>query len=208
MGGNKATSRPKTAFSSSRASRNATSSSRSSETSRARRRFGLWAGCFASRHLTVTTFYCSNVERSLFRDNKWKAFYDSVGTLPLDDTSMFIRAFDKPAVRMSAGASPSSQASADADELLAPMKEFLAAYTAGGIKTYDDVAKLSKEPHNRRLVTRRHQIAAKGPVPSPGRFRQSQTARWIKPSERFGMYARPGAFVIMALSASCPFCCV
>src|SRR6476646_6292062 len=100
----------------------------------------------ASRHLTVTAFYCSNVEQYLFRDNKWKAFYDSVATLPLDDTSMFIRAFDKPTVRMSAAASPSSQASADADELLSPMNAFLAAYAAGNIKTYDDVERLSKEP--------------------------------------------------------------
>jgi hypothetical protein len=98
----------------------------------------------AGRQLKVTAFYCSNVEQYLFRDNRWKPFYDSVATLPLDDTSMFIRAFDKPTVRMSAAASPSSQASADIDEVLAPMKEFLAAYTAGKIKTYDDVRGLSK----------------------------------------------------------------
>ena len=100
----------------------------------------------ASRHLTVTTFYCSNVEQYLFRDNKWKRFYDSAATLPLDDTSMFNRAFDKPTVRMSAAASPSSQTAVDADEMLAPMREFLAAYGAGKIKTYDDIKGLSKEP--------------------------------------------------------------
>ncbi len=100
----------------------------------------------ASRHQTVTAFYCSNVEQYLFRDNKWKAFYDNVGTLLLDDTAMFIRAFDKPTVRMSAAASPSSQAAADADELLAPMKEFLGAYKSGKIKTYDDIKALSKLP--------------------------------------------------------------
>lgn len=93
----------------------------------------------------MTAFYCSNVEQYLFRDNRWRAFYDSVATLPLDDTSMFIRSFDKPTVRMSVAASPSSQASADIDELLAPMKEFLAAYAAWRIKTYDDIKGLSKE---------------------------------------------------------------
>jgi hypothetical protein len=98
----------------------------------------------ASRHLTVTAFYCSNVEQYLFRDTRFKPFYDSVATLPLDDTSTFIRAFDKPTVRMSAAASPSSQTSADIDEMLAPMKEFLAAYAAGKIKTYDDIKGLSK----------------------------------------------------------------
>jgi hypothetical protein len=35
---------------------------------------------------------------------------------------------------------------ADADELLAPMREFLAAHAAGKIKTYEDVARLSKDP--------------------------------------------------------------
>ncbi|HKW00111.1 MAG TPA: hypothetical protein VJN96_09810 [Vicinamibacterales bacterium] len=97
-----------------------------------------------SRHLSVTAFYCSNVEQYLFRDSKYKAFYDSVTTLPLDDTSVFIRAFDKMTVRMSAAASPSSQAIPEIDEMLAPMKEFLAAYAAGKIKTYDDIKALSK----------------------------------------------------------------
>jgi hypothetical protein len=100
----------------------------------------------AGRQLKVTAFYCSNVEQYLFRDNRWKPFYDSVATLPLDDTSMFIRSFDKPTVRMSAAASPSSLAAPDIDELLAPMKEFLAAYSAGKIRTYDDIKGLSKEP--------------------------------------------------------------
>jgi hypothetical protein len=97
-----------------------------------------------SQHLSVTAFYCSNVEQYLFRDQKWRAFYDSVTTLPIDDTSMFIRSFDKPAVRMAAAASTSSLSAVEIDEAVAPMNEFLAAYAGGKIKTYEDIKTLSK----------------------------------------------------------------
>jgi len=59
---------------------------------------------------------------------------------------MFIRSFDKPAVRMSAAASTSSQAAIEIDEMLAPMNEILAAYAGGKIKTYEDIKGLSKQP--------------------------------------------------------------
>jgi hypothetical protein len=42
---------------------------------------------------TVTAFYTSNVEQYLFRqDDEWRKFFANVGTLPLDETSTFIRA--------------------------------------------------------------------------------------------------------------------
>jgi hypothetical protein len=44
-----------------------------------------------AHHATVTTFYTSNVEQYLFRDNKWLAFEENVASLPLDSTSLFIR---------------------------------------------------------------------------------------------------------------------
>jgi hypothetical protein len=42
---------------------------------------------------TVSAFYVSNVEQYLFQDGKEAAFYDNVGTLPLTDTSVFIRPY-------------------------------------------------------------------------------------------------------------------
>jgi hypothetical protein len=39
----------------------------------------------------VSAFYLSNVEQYLRQDGLWSAFCANVATLPLDDTSMFIR---------------------------------------------------------------------------------------------------------------------
>ena len=39
----------------------------------------------------VSAFYLSNVEQFLFQDGKWNRFCASVATLPIDETSMFIR---------------------------------------------------------------------------------------------------------------------
>jgi hypothetical protein len=42
---------------------------------------------------TLTAFYLSNVEQYLFMDGKQQAFYDNVGTLPINDSSVFIRPY-------------------------------------------------------------------------------------------------------------------
>jgi hypothetical protein len=39
----------------------------------------------------VSAFYLSNVEQFLVQDGKWNNFCSSTSTLPLDDTSFFIR---------------------------------------------------------------------------------------------------------------------
>ena len=39
----------------------------------------------------VSAFYLSNVEQFLVQDGKWNKFCASVSTLPLDETSFFIR---------------------------------------------------------------------------------------------------------------------
>lgn len=44
-----------------------------------------------SKGVTVSAFYLSNVEEYLIQDGVWKAFCANVATLPLDDTSTFIR---------------------------------------------------------------------------------------------------------------------
>jgi hypothetical protein len=41
----------------------------------------------------VSAFYLSNVEQYLFQDGKARAFYDNVATLPVSDTSVFIRPY-------------------------------------------------------------------------------------------------------------------
>jgi hypothetical protein len=41
----------------------------------------------------VSAFYVSNVEQYLFQDGKERAFYDNVATLPVNDTSVFIRPY-------------------------------------------------------------------------------------------------------------------
>jgi hypothetical protein len=40
---------------------------------------------------TVTAFYTSNVEQYLFQNGVWRAFYDNVSTLPIDENGVFIR---------------------------------------------------------------------------------------------------------------------
>jgi hypothetical protein len=49
------------------------------------------AGYLRSRGATVSAFYTSNVERYLFQDRSWQTFLENVATLPLDETSTFIR---------------------------------------------------------------------------------------------------------------------
>jgi hypothetical protein len=44
---------------------------------------------------TVSAFYLSNVEEYIRRDGSWPAFCENVSTLPLDDTSTFIRSTER-----------------------------------------------------------------------------------------------------------------
>jgi hypothetical protein len=50
---------------------------------------GAWVAAHKS---AVTAIYTSNVEQYLFQNGVWKHYYDNVATMPLDDTSTFIRA--------------------------------------------------------------------------------------------------------------------
>ena len=49
------------------------------------------AAFLGERHTTVAAFYLSNVEQYLNMDGLWATFCANVSTLPLDDTSRFIR---------------------------------------------------------------------------------------------------------------------
>jgi hypothetical protein len=46
-----------------------------------------------NRGTIVSAFYLSNVEQYLFQDRKARAFYDNVATLPVNETSVFIRPY-------------------------------------------------------------------------------------------------------------------
>src|SRR5206468_12610147 len=51
-------------------------------------------GTYVQQHgAHVSAFYVSNVEQYLFQDGKASAFYDNVATLPLSDSSVFIRPY-------------------------------------------------------------------------------------------------------------------
>ncbi len=73
----------------------------------------------------VSAFYVSNVEQYLFQDNKQRAFYDNVATLPVDDTSVFIRPYS---LRRSGAMAQS----------LCPIGGFLSAVTQERILTNND----------------------------------------------------------------------
>jgi hypothetical protein len=72
---------------------------------------------------TLNAFYVSNVEQYLFQDGKDKAFYENVATLPLSDTSVFIRPYS---LRRAGGTS------------LCGMAGFLKASRAGRVYSNND----------------------------------------------------------------------
>jgi hypothetical protein len=92
---------------------------------------------------TVTAFYLSNVEQYLFQGNGnqnggWTNFYDNVATLPLDESSTFIRSAGGGVRGGFAGGGMR------APNVLASMQETVAAVKAGKIETYRDIFSLSR----------------------------------------------------------------
>jgi hypothetical protein len=111
----------------------------------------------AERHAKVTTVYTSNVEQYLFQNNVWRAYYENIGTLPLDDTSTFIRAFFPFGARISVNpqalaydpADPSAPPISfykypESTTLLCSVKGLLAAVQADQVAGYLDVIDLSR----------------------------------------------------------------
>jgi hypothetical protein len=90
---------------------------------------------------TVTAFYTSNVEQYLFQsDEDWRRFFGNVATLPVDSTSVFIRAVfnGMGTMRYPAPAGPRSET------LVASIAEQVKAFTAGTLTSYYDVIQTSK----------------------------------------------------------------
>jgi hypothetical protein len=88
---------------------------------------------------TISAFYVSNVEQYLFQDGLFDAFARNVATLPIDDSSTFIRSVSQ---RFGYGGSqlgPDGRASA-----LDPIRPFTRDFQAGRIRSYFDVNARSK----------------------------------------------------------------
>ncbi len=97
-------------------------------------------GDYLRRHdATVTAFYTSNVERSLFQnDTSWRRFFENVATLPTDASSTFIRA-------VFGGSGFGGRFGGMREETrLAPIDTVLAAYRDGRVHSYWGVIALSR----------------------------------------------------------------
>ena len=100
------------------------------------------AGYLKEHGATVSVFYTSNVEQYLFQSDAWKRFFANVGTLPIDESSTFIRAYfnnggftfqpNYPVLRSAT--------------LLDPIGGLLTAFHEGKIQTYYDVVERSHQP--------------------------------------------------------------
>ena len=89
---------------------------------------------------TVSVFYTSNVEQYLFQDRLWDAFAANVGSLPLEESSTFIR---------SCFNSCSSPSGSRAVTLLDSMPGLLRDANAGRIRLYWDVLSHSRLKESR-----------------------------------------------------------
>ena len=121
---------------------------------KALRGVGQWVSAHRSK---VTAFYTSNVEQYLFQNGVWKHYYDNVASMPLDDTSTFIRAhFISSGIlvdrilsrdmssRIDPFFSPSSRAVSRSASLLCSIRELLAGVAQERVTSYADVILLSQ----------------------------------------------------------------
>jgi hypothetical protein len=88
---------------------------------------------------TVTTFYTSNVEQYLFQDNIWRHWYDNVATMPLDQSSMFIRSVFAGQAGFGGGGGGLRSA-----QMTSSITGLLAAFKDGKVNSYYDVISLSR----------------------------------------------------------------
>jgi hypothetical protein len=93
------------------------------------------------QHQTVSYFYLSNVEQYLFQTEAWQRFFGNVATLPLDERSVFIRAFFNMGARYPP---PDMNGTVQSATLLDPMAAAIAAFHDGDIQSYSDVITRSK----------------------------------------------------------------
>lgn len=84
----------------------------------------------------VGTIYTSNVEQYLFQYGTWKAYYDNVATLPLDEQSTFVRSCFNACMTV-----PGSRSA----QLLDPVAALLRDVAAGRVLSYYDVLAHSRQ---------------------------------------------------------------
>jgi hypothetical protein len=88
---------------------------------------------------TINVFYVSNVEPYLFAAKVQNAFYDSVATMPLDSSSVFVRTFFQSTLRECAAQRPQMMT-----PLLNMMTDLIKDYEKGVIKSQCDLVTRSK----------------------------------------------------------------
>jgi hypothetical protein len=87
----------------------------------------------------VTVFYTSNVEQYLFQGETWKRFFGNVAALPLDPSSVFIRAYFNNMGYRYQMTSPGVRSAT----LLDPIGPEVTAFNEGRIQSYFDVIERS-----------------------------------------------------------------
>ena len=102
------------------------------------------------RKARVTAFYTSNVEQYLFQNHLWREFYENVATLPLDDTSTFIRSDFLSQPTQVVYTSPNGDGVTthrplrSSETLTCSIRDLLAAVANGSIATYREVIAMSR----------------------------------------------------------------
>jgi hypothetical protein len=91
-----------------------------------------------SRNASIGAIYVSNVEQYLFQGEAWRRYYESVGTLPIDSTTTFIRSVG------GAFGGVGSGGFIRLPSVLSSVEGLLAAYQAGRISSYYDVIQFSR----------------------------------------------------------------
>jgi hypothetical protein len=100
-------------------------------------------GTYLKEHSApVTMFYTSNVEQYLFQQgDDWRRYYSNVATLPMDASSIFIRSSH---YALNAASQRSRQfVGTNYVMLLCSIADLTKAFTAGRVRSYDDVIRLS-----------------------------------------------------------------
>jgi hypothetical protein len=88
----------------------------------------------------VSAIYTSNVEQYLFQDaEKWRNYYQSVATLPIDSMTTFVRA-----VFSFGGYRPTNTPGPRSATLLCSVVDLLRAFNEGRIMSYGDVVAMSR----------------------------------------------------------------
>ena len=99
------------------------------------------AGYLKQHETIVSAFYTSNVEFYLFQSDDWRRFFNNVSELPMNQNSVFVRAYFN-----NYGSRFASASSSRSETYLDGMQDLINAYKASDIHSYFDVIKRSTAP--------------------------------------------------------------